>query len=93
MVQVMESWFLADTGTLKMFYGQGFRKRSLPANPNIENIPKNDVDNGLAGATRGTVKGGYNKGAHGFKILANLDPERVRKASRYADRFIAALSG
>ena len=34
MVQVMESWFLADADTLSSFYDQGFRKASdLPQNP------------------------------------------------------------
>ena len=91
MVQVMESWFLADVDTLESFYGQGFRRRSLPANPNIEDIPKQDVDNGLVAATRDTSKGRYKKGAHSFKILESLDPARVMNASPHAKRFIAAL--
>ena len=30
MVQVMESWFLADRDALKAYYGQGFRKAHCP---------------------------------------------------------------
>ncbi len=92
MVQAMESWFLADKDALSSFYGQGFRSQTLPANPNIEQVPKQDVLDGLAQATRDTGKGLYKKGSNSFAILEKLDPEKVRNASPYADRFISALS-
>ena len=91
MVQAMESWFLADKEALTAYYGQGFRRQSLPANPNIEQIPKNDVLDGLQRATQGVSKGPYHKGKHGFEILARLDPMKVRGASPYADRLIRTL--
>ena len=91
MVEVMESWFLADADTLEALYGQGFRRGALPQNAAIEKVPKQDVLNGLARATQGTSKGNYSKGAHSFKILEGLDPERVMDASPHAKRFIAAL--
>ena len=92
MVQVMESWFLADADTLSSFYGQGFRKQDLSPNPRVEDVSKHDVLASLARATRDTGKGIYNKGADSFAILENLDPARVRSASPYADRLISALS-
>ena len=92
MVQAMESWFLADVDALRLFYGQGFRPRDLPPNPNIEDVPKPDTLNRLAQATRGTRKGSYRKGVDSFRILGNLDPAKVRTASAYADRFVRALS-
>ena len=92
MVQVMESWFLADTDTLESFYGRDFRRRALPANPEVEDVSKQDVLDGLTRATRDTTKGHYNKGAHSFEILADLDPEKVRNASPHAARLIQALS-
>ena len=91
MVEVMESWFLADLDALDAFYGQGFRRRALRSNPNIEQIPKQDALSGLDGATQRTSKGVYSKGAHSFEILASLDPVKVRKGSCYADRFVKAL--
>ena len=91
MVQIMESWFLADPDSLESFYGHGFHKQALPRNPNIEQVPKQDVLSGLAQATRGTKKGGYSKSSHSFGILAQLDPVRVRNASPHADRFLGAL--
>ena len=91
MVQVMESWFLADKDALEAYFGQGFRRQALPANPNVEQIPKQDVISGLERASDGTGKGRYNKGAHSFEILASLDPTKVRKGSCYAERFVKAL--
>ena len=91
MVQVMESWFLADA--LESFYGQRFRRQAFPANPNIEQVAKQDVLDGLEQATRDTGNGQYNKGKHSFELLAKLDPAKVRNASPYADRLIQVLGG
>ena len=91
MVQVMESWFLADVGTLESVFGRGFRKAALPPNPKIEEAPKQNVDTGLERATRNTSKGKYSKVRHSFEILAELDPVKVRQKSPYADRFLCEL--
>ena len=56
MVEVMESWFLADRQALIEFYGQGYRAAALPANQNIEQISKQDVLNGLILASRDTKR-------------------------------------
>ena len=92
MVQIMESWFLADVKTLESFFGRGFRRQTLRGNPNIEDVPKEDVENRLKRASRDSGKGRYSKGAHSFNILAMLDPEKIKKASPHANRFIEALS-
>ena len=91
MVQVMESWFLADKDALQAYFGQGFRRQALPANPNVEQIPKQDVERGLERASDGTGKGRYRKGAHSFEVLERLDVAKVREGSDYADRFVKAL--
>ena len=92
MVEIMESWFQADREALEAFYGQGYRSNALPPRQNVEEIPKGDVLDGLARATRNSTKGRYDKGAHSFKMLEKLDPAKVRDASPYADRFINTLS-
>lgn len=92
MVQAMESWFLADADALASYYGQDFNRGALPANPNIELIPKEDVLAGLNRAARNTKKAGYKKGPDSYEILERLDPARVRNASLFAERFIQALS-
>ena len=91
MVQVMESWFLADKDALESHYGPDFQRQTLPANPNIEQVPKQDVLDSLKRATRNTVKGNYSKGKHSFEILERLDPVKVRRASPFARRFTEAL--
>lgn len=91
MVQVMESWFLADKNALGEFYGQGFRESALPANPQIEEISKKDVLDGLGQAARETAKRRYDKGSHGFDILATLDPAKIQEASPHAKCFIETL--
>ena len=92
MVEVMESWLLADREALEAFYGQGYRSNALPQRQNVEEVPKDDVRDGLARATRNSTKGRYHKGTHSFKMLEKLDPAKVRDASPYADRFISTLS-
>ena len=92
MVQVMESWFLADREALSAFYEQDFHSGSLPRNPNVEQIAKDDVLSRLESATRNTTKGRYSKGKHSFEILGCLDPAKVTSASPYAKRFIDALT-
>ena len=91
MVEVMESWFLADRDALKEFYGQGYRQNALRQNPQIEQIDKDSVLESLKDATRNTQKGPYHKGSHSFEILVELDPEKVMNASPHAKRFIEAL--
>ena len=93
MVQVMESWFLADREALVAYYGQGFQTGALPQNPHIEQVPRQDVEAGLNRAARNTVKGSYNKGRDSFEILGRLAPAKVTNASPYAKRFIDALTG
>ena len=91
MVQVMESWFLADVEALESYYGQGFRRQALPANPDVEKVSKQDVCRGLDRATQATGKGRYRKGKDSFGILASLDPAKVRNGSCHAERFVQAL--
>lgn len=87
----MESWFLADRSALEKYYGQGFKQKSLPGNPNIEEIPKGDVIDGLKTAARETKKETYHKTQHGFEILEKIDPSKVRTASKFADLFFIEL--
>ena len=92
MVQVMETWFLADVDALESYYGQGFRRQALPQNPIIEDVPKRDLEIRLNQATRDTQKGPYSKGKHSFEILERLDRAKVVGASPYANRLIEAIT-
>ena len=92
MVQCMEAWFLADKETLEKFFGSQFNRNALPGRPDIENISKYDLENGLKNATRLCgLKGEYHKGRHSFAILAELNPEKVTATSPHAKRLIDTL--
>lgn len=93
MVQVMESWFLADRDSLKSFFNQGFQENQLPAATRpIESVSKSDVYSGLRNATADCkTKATYGKGEHSFKLLALIDPNKVANASPWANRFINEL--
>ncbi len=75
------------------YYREGFKEQALPKNPNIEEIAKSDVMNGLEAATntKGTAKGKYHKTRHGFDILGLINPSKVASASRFADDLIKTL--
>jgi hypothetical protein len=90
MVQVMESWFLADREALAAYYRQGFRAGSLPSAP-IESIPKADVLRKLKAATRNTQKGKYHKTGHAPELLAKLSAEKVRAASPWCNRLFETI--
>ena len=92
MVQCMEAWFVADRHCLERYFGQGFTLNALAARNDVENIPKNDLMNGLRDATRHSLtKGEYEKGRDSFAILERIDPNLVRQASPYANRLIVVL--
>jgi hypothetical protein len=91
MVQVMEAWFLADRNALKAYYDGGFSENQSPPNPNVEQVPKDDVINGLLNATRGTQKKTYHKTKHAPELLTRIDPAKVRNAAPSCDRLFKAL--
>ena len=95
MVQLMESWFLADIQKLKSYYRQGFREARLTAKRDIERVPKKDVIKWIENATKATQKGKYDKTHHAPHLLGLIDPALVRKACpnchRMSDIFEARL--
>lgn len=91
MTQVMESWFLADKEALVRFFGDNFRIKRLPANPQVEEIDKRDVLNGLKEATQVTQKGSYHKTRHAPELLRNISPRLVRGAAPNCRRLFVVL--
>jgi len=93
MVQVMETWFLADRRALTTFFGQYFNEKALPATGrSLESVSKQDIYSAIANATqRCEGKGEYGKGKHSSKLLEETDPGRVVAASPWADRFIKQI--
>jgi hypothetical protein len=92
MVQMMESWFLADGERLKDYYGKGFNEKALPASHDIESISKEQVADLLKRATKATQKGEYHKTRHAPDILEKIRPDRVREKASYCKRLFSTLS-
>lgn len=83
MIQIMESWLIADIETLKNYYGKDFHANSIPKNKNIEKVPKLDVENSLAKATKDTKKGVYHKVKHGAELLTKVNKEIIKLKSKH----------
>ena len=93
MVQVMESWFLADRDCLASHFGNGFRASALPApQRDVEDVAKEDVGRALDESTRHSRKGRYSKGRDSFELLSQLDAAKVIEASPHARRLVETLA-
>ena len=91
MIQMMETWIVADVDTLAKFYGNNFRQSALPRAINLENTQKRDVERALANATRRTTKGEYKKIKHARELLVKLDPKVVGKRCPSCKRLFNVL--
>ena len=76
MIQVMETWFLADRGALQNYFGSSFQAGRLPRQRELESIPKDAVLQSLAAATADCNKR-YGKGIVSFEILGRVNPVLV----------------
>ncbi len=74
MVQVMESWFLADRAALARYFGQRFRPNALPQSTRVEGIPKDDVLRGIKDASRQTNKHTTRGGIPSRYFAASISP-------------------
>ena len=94
MVQVMESWFLADRDCLVRYFGKGFRASALPAPQwEVEDVPKEEVGRALNESARRSRKEGYDKGRDSFELLSQLGAAKVIEASPHARRLVETLAG
>jgi hypothetical protein len=91
MVQVMETWLLADRDALAKYYKKGFRMSALPDSREPEDIPKAKVLSSLDDATRDTQKRRYHKIWHARDLLTQIDTQKVRAACRHCERLFGML--
>lgn len=91
MVQAMEAWLIADPEALAAFYGQGFKRSSLPRRRNVEDIPKDDLEPKLKAATRATRRGEYHKIRHAAPLLERLHATKVRARAEHCNRLFCVL--
>ena len=90
MVQVMETWFLADRDALRAYFGDGFRAKAIQAWPDLEDVPKTTVFKALDRATA-ACRRSYAKGRVSFGLLARIDPARVEAACPHARALLDRL--
>ena len=90
MVQIMETWFLADRVALQKYFGARFRQNALRTWPNLENVPKSTVLNALASATASCSKR-YSKGKVSFELLARINSTLVENECPHAKALLDRL--
>jgi hypothetical protein len=91
MVQVMETWLIADREAMERFFGANFRQAAIPAWPNLEEAPKRAVYESLERATAYCGARKYAKGRLSFDLLAHISPAKVEAASPHARELFERL--
>ena len=92
MVQVMETWFLADRDALRRFFGPSLNENHFGQWPDLEVVHKDTVLNALERATANCQKP-YSKGKVSFELLGQIDPEAVAAACPHAEELLDYLRG
>ena len=90
MVQVMETWFLADQNALSRYFGAPFRENALRQWPDLESVSKDDVIDALDRATAECPRR-YAKGTVSFELLEQIDPARVEAKCPHANALLERL--
>ena len=92
MVQVMETWFLADREALRGFFGPQLNENHFREWPNLEEVHKDTALNALERAASNCPKP-YSKGKVSFELLGQIDPQRVAVACPHAKELLDYLRG
>ena len=90
MVQVMETWFLADRDALRRYFGVQFAENALRQWPELEAVPKQTVLDALQRATAQCQRR-YAKGKVSFGLLERIDPTRVEAACPHSKALLDRL--
>lgn len=91
MVQIMETWFLADRETLKQYFGKNFKEKAIPGWDDLEAIPKARVLEALDKATAACEKKRYAKGKISFEILGSILPGKAEPACPHLSKLLTYL--
>lgn len=90
MVQVMETWFLADRNALQTYFGERFKANAIRQWPQLEEVPKETVFDALETATAGCSRP-YSKGKIASELLTQIDPAYVESACPHAKSLLDHL--
>ena len=86
MVQVMETWLLADVDALQRCFGASFRRSALRAWPQLEQVPKETIFDVLVQASGKR----YTK-RKAFDLLELISPDLVENACPHAKALLNHL--
>jgi hypothetical protein len=78
MATCMETWIVADRGTLENHYGSYLQQSALPPLNNLEQRTRQHVQECLARATRDCANA-YEKGKRSYAIFGLLNPETLQQ--------------
>ena len=90
MVQLMETWFLADRAALKKHFGEQFKETALKQWPRLEDVPKATVLDSLKKATT-NCSNHYTKGKVSFELLKKINPTLVEASCPHAKALLDRL--
>jgi hypothetical protein len=90
MVELMESWFLADPAALEDYFSRLFKLGKIAP---VETIPKKDVYAKLKAATKACNKRytDTTKSEHARNLLGRIDARVVRRAAPHCDRLFKTI--
>ena len=91
MVACMEAWFLADPDGLSRHFKHHFDRRKLPRPEQAETRTVAQITDALKKATRNTKAREYEEIRDGAKLLALIDPAKVREHCKWCDRLFRTL--
>lgn len=91
MAQVMETWFVADPGNVKVYYGKDFNEGALPKHVQLEAVSKLTIAARLEKATQDTKKGRYHKIKHGSDLLTRISPDIVKSKCPHCKRLFDSV--
>jgi Domain of unknown function (DUF4276) len=90
MVQLMETWLLADRAALRKYFGPQLNEKPFAEWPELELVPKDTVLNALEKATA-HCKTKYAKGRVSFEMLSTVDPAEVEQRCPHARQLLTRL--
>ena len=90
MVQVMETWFMADPKALQTYFGAHFTTNAIRKWPRLEDLPLETVFDALKKATAKCSKV-YAKGKVAFELLKHINAALVEAACPHAKDLLNRL--
>ena len=93
MVTCMETWAMADRAALREFFGTDLIEGALLPLNDLEQRPRNQVQEALAQATRPCGRDRqYQKGKRSFRVLASLNPTTLHQHLPNFRRLVETLN-